>query len=189
MSDEQKGSLLMTTVPGIPGDMVSYRLTYEERGQLAKDLGQWISQYRRIRNPHQHLICDTVGGPITDHRLDDIPLGPYDSETAFLDYLTDGLENHKNQAPLSLLYEKQHDICFTHSDLHLSNLLIQEGRLSGIVDWENAGFKPEYWEYTRASWVYMGDERHQREFALAFEKDYAEELQAEKLLWELKPVY
>lgn len=164
-------------------------MTYEEREQLARDLGKCVSQIRRIKNHNKHLICDTLGGAITDHRLDDIPLGLYDSEAAFSDYLIKGLESRKGERPLSALYEKEHKICFTHSDLDLSNLLVQDGKLTGIVDWENAGFKPNYWEYTKALWPYMGQRRHAKEFSLAFDENYEEEADAEGLLWRLKPIY
>ncbi|KMU78038.1 hypothetical protein CISG_06800 [Coccidioides immitis RMSCC 3703] len=62
------GYLLMTRVPGVPMDSVFYRMTYEERSQVAKDLGKYISQYRCIRNTNKYLICDTLGGPTMDHR-------------------------------------------------------------------------------------------------------------------------
>lgn len=39
---------------------------------------------------------------------------------------------------------------FTHSDLHRTNIFVRQGRLSGIIDWEHAGFKPEYWRYTNS---------------------------------------
>lgn len=183
-----KGYLLMTTVPGVPAERVFYRMTYEERENLWQDVGQSISQYRRIPNKSEHLICNTLGGPITDHRINDIPLGPYNSKMDFLNYLTEGIEELTKKRPLSTLYEKEHDVIFTHSDLHLSNLLVRSGRLSGIIDWENAGFRPEYWEYTRTIWAYDHKKRHVQEVALAFEKDYEEELEAESLLWKLKYV-
>ena len=180
----------MTEVPGVPADRVFFRMTYEERNQLAKDLWKCISQYRRIPNENKYLICDTVGGPVTDHRTHTLePCGPYNTEVDFLNHLTKGLEDERNTPPISLLYDKKHQICFTHSDLHLSNLLVQGGRLSGIVDWENSGFKPEYWDYTRAVWAYMSDRRIAHEFSYAFDKNYEEELDAERELWRLKPVY
>ncbi|EQL38834.1 hypothetical protein BDFG_00360 [Blastomyces dermatitidis ATCC 26199] len=184
--------LLMTVVPGIGADRVFYRMTYEERRQLAIDVGSCISQYRQIKNDYaqKHLICDTLGGPITDHRTDDRGFcGPYNSKPEFLDDLTEDLESIRTERPLSYLYEKQHEVCFTHSDLHLSNLLVHRGRLCGIIDWENAGFKPEFWEYTRIVWGYKSDHRLSQDFELAFEKSYKEELEAERLLWRLKPVF
>ncbi|KAF3491839.1 uncharacterized protein GIQ15_01356 [Arthroderma uncinatum] len=152
---DRTGFMLMTKVTGYPAEKTYYLMTYEEREQLTRDLGKCISQYRRIKNHNESLICNTIGGPITDRRTDDIPYGPYMSKTAMLDDLTGGLEEIRKDKPLSMLYEKEHGICFTHADLHLSNIFLDGGRLSGIIDWENAGFKPEYWEYTAAMWPYM----------------------------------
>lgn len=42
-----------------------------------------------------------------------------------------------------------HAITFTHGDLHFSNILVGgDGHISGIIDWEFAGWYPVYWEYT-----------------------------------------
>lgn len=189
-SKDNTGYLLMTTVPGVPADGVLYRMTYEEREQLSRDLGKCISQYRKIPNRSNYLICDTLGGPLTDHRTGTgEQIGPYNSKADFLNDLTDGVERCRIECPVSLLYGREHGICFTHSDLHLSNLMVKSGRLCGIIDWENAGFRPEYWEYTRAPWAYEGRKRFEDEFSLAFEESYRQELEAEKQLWRLKPEY
>jgi Ser/Thr protein kinase RdoA (MazF antagonist) len=44
------------------------------------------------------------------------------------------------------------DIVFTHGDLDPRNILVENGRVSGIVDWEQAGWYPEYWEYIKTMW-------------------------------------
>jgi aminoglycoside phosphotransferase (APT) family kinase protein len=44
-----------------------------------------------------------------------------------------------------------HRIVFTHGDFKTHNILIDDGgRLSGFLDWESAGWCPEYWEFTTA---------------------------------------
>lgn len=50
-----------------------------------------------------------------------------------------------------------HQICFTHADLHPRNILVKKEakgprgwRVSGIIDWQMAGYYAEYWEYTKA---------------------------------------
>lgn len=50
----------------------------------------------------------------------------------FRDCLTRGVTKPRNELPLSLLYERKYDLCFTHPDLHRSNLFVTRGRLSGI---------------------------------------------------------
>jgi thiamine kinase-like enzyme len=38
-------------------------------------------------------------------------------------------------------------LVFTHADLADRNILVQDGRITGILDWEWAGFYPEHWEF------------------------------------------
>lgn len=46
------------------------------------------------------------------------------------------------------------NVCFTHADLHLQNIIISgepgERQPSGIVDWGQAGWYPGWWEYCKA---------------------------------------
>jgi hypothetical protein len=42
------------------------------------------------------------------------------------------------------------EIRFTHGDLSPGNILIENEHVSGIVDWEQAGWYPAYWEYVKA---------------------------------------
>jgi aminoglycoside phosphotransferase (APT) family kinase protein len=37
-----------------------------------------------------------------------------------------------------------------HGDLAPQNIIVQEGKIVAIIDWETAGWFPEYWEYTQA---------------------------------------
>lgn len=45
---------------------------------------------------------------------------------------------------------------FTHADLGAEHILVNpdEGRIVGIIDWEMAGFWPQYWEYRKALYGY-----------------------------------
>ncbi|KAI0101682.1 kinase-like domain-containing protein [Nemania sp. FL0031] len=51
---------------------------------------------------------------------------------------------------------------FTHGDLNPFNIIIRDGKIAGIIDWEFSGWYPDYWEYTsiwfgsRASTVWQG---------------------------------
>lgn len=48
------------------------------------------------------------------------------------------------------------DILFTHGDLDARNILVENGCVTGIVAWEQAGWYPEYWEYVKAMWGCTG---------------------------------
>lgn len=87
------------------------------------------------------------------------------------------------------VHSRQHQTFFTHADLHPSNLLIAGGRLWGIVDWECAGFFPEYWEYTKAMFGVCGDGPIEEIWRRAFDDSnkHEAELRAEQLLWKETP--
>ncbi|KAI9714887.1 MAG: hypothetical protein M1820_000176 [Bogoriella megaspora] len=43
-------------------------------------------------------------------------------------------------------YPASEPYTFTHGDLHGSNIMVQDGHITGIVDWELSGFAPYWWE-------------------------------------------
>lgn len=42
----------------------------------------------------------------------------------------------------------EHGIAFTHGHFAFHNILVYSGHVSGFIDWECAGWCPEYWEFT-----------------------------------------
>lgn len=52
------------------------------------------------------------------------------------------------------LHESPHRIVFTHGDLAHHNILVEDGHVTGFIDWEAAGWYPNYWEFTTA-WRYQ----------------------------------
>ncbi|EFE34612.1 uncharacterized protein ARB_06375 [Trichophyton benhamiae CBS 112371] len=102
--------------------------------------------------------------------------------SGFTDRLLQDVKGARDKPPLSFLYEKKHKVYFTNSDIHMTNLFVTRGRLSGVVDWENAGFKPEYWEYIRAMWAYGADKHAKCLYGSAFGDKYKEEYEAERYI-------
>lgn len=183
------GFLLMTRVFGDRLDKVFYRVTNEERKELGRELGRCISQLRQIPNTSKYQIANTLGGPAYDHRFEDKHCVPFNSDGDFFDYLTEYLEKERHERPLSVFYDRKHRTYFTHSDLHRTNIFVQAGRLSGIIDWEHAGFKPEFWEYTKSLWSCRARKDQKDILREAFDEDYEDELEAEMFLWRTKPVF
>lgn len=187
--DGNKDFLLMTRTPGEPMDRVAYRMSNKEQTQVGWDLKKCISQLRRIPNDSGHLIANLHGGLIFDSRFIDGDLvGPFDSIKEFADYLTHEFDPKvRNETPIATLYKKNYKVFFSHSDLHQGNILVKAGKFSGIIDWEYAGFKPEYWEYTKGLRIYNADKLSRMVLDRAFDESYSEELDAESSLWTLDP--
>ncbi|KAL2788030.1 hypothetical protein BJX66DRAFT_340646 [Aspergillus keveii] len=115
--------------------------------------------------------------------------GPFKSEDDFNEHLTSPLgESFSEVVDRKNLPVRQHTRSFfTHSDLHHSNLLVENGRLSGIVDWESAGFRPEYWEFTKAMYGTTGPGIMRDIWWRAFGRQYEFELEVEQQLWYMTP--
>ncbi|EFE37921.1 hypothetical protein TRV_07411 [Trichophyton verrucosum HKI 0517] len=175
MVNKTSGFILMTKVVGRSLSSILHRITWEELEQIGKDLANFITELRRIPNSSKYLIADTRGGPISDHRFFYQTWGPFKTVSGFTDRLLQDVKGARDKPPLSFLYEKKHKVYFTHSDIHMTNLFVTCGRLSGVVDWENAGFKPEYWEYIRAMWAYGADKHAKCLYGSAFGDKYKEE--------------
>ncbi|KAI0073546.1 kinase-like protein [Panus rudis PR-1116 ss-1] len=135
--DSPFSSILMTRIPGIT-------------------LALLIDCMRACDSPWGSRICSVDGGPVTGPRLPGGQVGPCDDENAFHDaFLALGSPNYwYSSRPFSeVLATAQematitHTITFTHGDLMGHNIMVHDGHISGIIDWECAGWFPEYWEY------------------------------------------
>ncbi|KAI1667871.1 Phosphotransferase enzyme family protein [Pyrenophora tritici-repentis] len=47
----------------------------------------------------------------------------------------------------------KHGIVFTHGDLKPNNIIVKDGRMTAIIDWEMLGWYPEYWEFVKAFYI------------------------------------
>ncbi|KAH8434372.1 aminoglycoside phosphotransferase family protein [Aspergillus melleus] len=182
-------NILMTRMPGQTLGSVAHLLSYAERDALAADIRDALAQLRSIPNSTPYLIADTLGGAITDHRIPDDTGGPFTTEAAFNAHLTSHLSITFEQIVRDnkLPYREHKLFPLTHSDFHHSNILLGQGRLSGIVDWESAGFKPEYWEFTKAMYCLPPDSVLGGIWRGVWGTQYEEELGIERRLWRVTP--
>ncbi|KAK0669245.1 hypothetical protein QBC41DRAFT_320196 [Cercophora samala] len=113
--------------------------------QVIGQLEQYMSQIRTIPNTANKsmAICNTHGGPIADMRLrGGKPLGPFRDEADFSKLMRYSDDPGR----------RRHAIVFTHADMNPRNILMDQFKrpdgsrgwmVTGIVDWEMAGFYPE----------------------------------------------
>jgi serine/threonine protein kinase len=77
---------------------------------------------------------------------------------------------------------QSHQIVFTHGDISPSNIIVEQSRIVGLIDWEFSGWYPEYWEYLAFMQRYT---RHSDWYSYApiiFRKDYEPERRAVRSL-------
>lgn len=128
-------------------------LSSDERISIAKQLGDVISKMQAATPPSDFLIGG-CGGPARDCRyIGTYTGGPFQDEDRFNDFilelvktippgiqnaLADGLRRHNGQP-----------IVLSHADLSPRNIIIKDGQLKALLDWEYAGWYPKYWEYVK----------------------------------------
>lgn len=185
----EEGYLLMNRIPGVPLSRCHEVLSDNDVAQITTQLQDHVTQLRAIPktiNPSK-AICDTLGGACRDSRVrGGNPIGPFVDEAAFSQMLRNSDEPSR----------RGHSIFFTHADLNPRNILVAEAlrhdgslgwRVTGILDWEMAGYYPEYWEYTKALYErFRWSRRYQDMIHGVFRRfgDYSKEFDVERRSWE-----
>ena len=78
-----------------------------------------------------------------------------------------------------------HKIVFTHCDIAPRNIIVRDNRVVGFLDWEVAGWYPDYWDYVKFFHTKGGRNRDWNGLIdEIFPESYAHELlQYTGLLW------
>ncbi|GJN66354.1 phosphotransferase enzyme family domain-containing protein [Purpureocillium lilacinum] len=131
-------------------------MTESARERTESQLKSYIQELRRLPSSYPGCICSCSGGPAYDHRIDNMETcGPFASIGEFHDSLVapvrksprpDWAEKYRKRLP------DAHAVVFSHADLSWENVLVdaESGDVTAVLDWEMAGFWPEWWEYRKA---------------------------------------
>ncbi|KAI1118547.1 kinase-like protein [Nemania sp. NC0429] len=123
--------------------------------------GDYVGGFNRSRCVAREFEWDY------DHS-DNHQYGPYTDEYGFNEGIVEALRRAspypENEDEESIGYSRMyatrqlvhslrnHEIVFTHGDLHSGNILVQDDLTVVILDWYTAGFYPDYWEWYKATW-------------------------------------
>lgn len=182
--------ILMEEVPGDYDTRIGYgQMTSEQVKTFGRELADYIGQLRSLQPPEPGFIGSLSLGSSLDHRLSGTRFGPFHSIADFHTYLRRGhpLENWGNKPDVVKTHSKPetYTVKFTHADLHPNNIIVKDGHITAIIDWEFAGWYPEYWEYTK---MYWGERESWANFYKAVEEEdeivkYPDEYAGELAIW------
>ncbi|KZZ90003.1 phosphotransferase enzyme family protein [Moelleriella libera RCEF 2490] len=156
--------IIMENIPGCSLDTAWTRLDSTDKVKISNQIRAHLDILRGIpapgyfgcigRKPFEDSIFWTAPG---DNVEDGIISGPFDSESKLNDALVlkyvynSGLNFKANYYRRVLpLVLRNHKAVFTHGDLQRKNVALAEDGTVVLIDWENAGWFPEYWEYATA---------------------------------------
>lgn len=186
-----KDVLILSRLPGARlYDQIS-TMTPSEVDSLAEDLRECFRQLRELPRPvpSEFAVSGFLGGKCRSCRTKDTTCGPFPDLTSFHEYIISnvGPEDRPRYRELcAKSHGKPHRVVLTHGDATARNILIDEStkRLTGLIDWENVGWFPEYWDYTNAYWSSYAMRPYEMEgFLDRVFPGYETELEVEKALW------
>ncbi|PWY94567.1 hypothetical protein BO94DRAFT_563174 [Aspergillus sclerotioniger CBS 115572] len=148
-TDGKLVKIYMDYIPGRPLNEAWTTMTETQKRSVADDLHNYVNQLRTLVGNYigaAHRGLAVIGQHVFHEG------GPFDQESQFNDFL---LSKIISKVPDTFRYhatrtlKDNHEIVFTHSDLAPRDILVRDGRVTGILDWEHTGWYPEYWEYER----------------------------------------
>jgi aminoglycoside phosphotransferase (APT) family kinase protein len=115
---------------------------------------------KQLRSLKVERVGGYVGPPNYGPRLDRRVVGcfhcsPFNTVRQFHDVVVATLRptmDYEQREFLRNMMKDNHGIVFVHGDLHPGNILIHDGHVAAILDWEMARWYPEYWEWCKAPW-------------------------------------
>ncbi|KAF5986051.1 kinase-like protein [Fusarium bulbicola] len=130
----------------------------DSQARILAQLKTLITELRDAPPPDGVGVANVDGDPIFDQRLPDKSFwGPFATIQEFHPELCSGLDLRDGEEAFPGLREfiEFHNgpwgsPVFTHGDLNSLNIMADGDTVTGVVDWETAGWMPPYWEYTSA---------------------------------------
>ncbi|KAK7682219.1 hypothetical protein QCA50_014806 [Cerrena zonata] len=148
--------LLMQAIEGDCLEDVWKDLDDAQKDSIVESLRSYISQLRALPPPYGRKVCALYGEGVRDGRITSSgPVGPFLDEASFNDYLVDAAEIFMDETTLPGIrarMREDHRIVFTHGDLAPRNIMVKDGKVAAIIDWEQSGWYPEHWEMVKAMW-------------------------------------
>jgi thiamine kinase-like enzyme len=109
---------------------------------------------------HLPIKGSITRGPLLDRVFDRFPrTGPFNTLNKFYDELERLPQQHlkphqRYKDPYLQSLPHDSSITFTHADVHPSNIMVSSSRsgpprVLALIDWGQAGWYPDYWEYCK----------------------------------------
>ena len=171
----EEGSHTLTLMNRIPGEPLSKawpKLSTYEKEVIARETAEYLLQLRNLQSDKMQALG---GRPIYSNFLfqdeeSELPHGPLASDDALWADMEHGLKETVPEAArirLRKFMPTAAPYTFTHSDLTNVNIMVENGHLTGIIDWEMSGYFPVWWEYVCTS---VPDSEEDREWKTLLRK-------------------
>ncbi|CAG8175671.1 unnamed protein product [Penicillium salamii] len=145
-----------------------------DKSSLCDELCQILKRLRRLeQDPSDHYIGSLNHQKLLDYVFQSYPkTGPFLTIKDFNDWFSCLPQSRlspskKYNDPYRHFLPDGGDIKVTHGDLHRGNIMISSSkpaRILAIVDWGQAGWYPDYWEYCKALYTCWYEDEWRRDW-------------------------
>jgi aminoglycoside phosphotransferase (APT) family kinase protein len=146
-----ENSIRMDFMPGERLDLVWPNMTADEKDGICRQLREILNTMRSVPWTNG-LVGSCSGGTVRDCRqYCDYTGGPFSDEASFNPFYFDLVRTTPDPIREALRQQLRddHRIVFSHGDLAQHNILVKNGQITGLLDWEYAGWYPEHWDYIK----------------------------------------
>ncbi|KAI0333962.1 hypothetical protein GY45DRAFT_1318823 [Cubamyces sp. BRFM 1775] len=174
----QDGSLIMDHIEGIQLKRAWRDMSMPQKLSVMRRITGFVEQLRAIPQPAPSTTSDLprsgwiggpFGSPFTDFMMtmESAPFGPFANEHDFNDWRVSRFKRFGDRhaptaariAEIRKLMREDHPIVFTHGDINRRNVLVRihgdgpdDVEITALLDWEQAGWRPIYWEGRKWIW-------------------------------------
>jgi aminoglycoside phosphotransferase (APT) family kinase protein len=142
----------MDFIHGEKLDVVWPGMTAAEKSSICRQLRDILTTMRSIPS-ETGFIGSCSGGQARDIRqYTDYRGGPFANEEIFNStFYFDLISTAPTQIRTALYQQVRNDhrIVFSHGDIAQHNILVKDGRITALLDWETAGWYSEHWDYIK----------------------------------------
>jgi len=173
----------------VDGELLHFtwdRLSQPQRSHVIDQLRFIVEQLRSLPPPQPPSVSALNNAPCFDARVaGSRTFGPFTTVAGFHDHLASASTFHIDEDGIKRIRSQMSDqqrILFTHGDLAPRNIFMNGDKVVALIDWEHAGWYPEYWEYVKAKYSHMLDTSWEDSISGIMPQDYEHELKLDKEL-------
>jgi aminoglycoside phosphotransferase len=152
--------ILMDVVAGVELSSAWHDMSQKTKRRVVDQLKDYLAQLRALHPPTDGAVTSVTGGPLRDgSRIGLKQFGPFQNHDDFHHFLRadtplDSFSTLEGGEEVVVAHRQRYTTKFTHGDFAPRNILVKkDGTVTAIIDWDSAGWFPEYWEYTKANFT------------------------------------
>ncbi|KAF2002346.1 phosphotransferase enzyme family protein [Amniculicola lignicola CBS 123094] len=187
-TDGTEAFLYMEAIQGKTLDNEWPEMKEGDRLRICSELKTILRSLRQIKqDPNDIFIGNITRSRYFERALfleSQVKTGPFLSVKDFHDWFIHQYKRRLSRADQETIPEPYRQdlpdtsrIVFTHGDLHQSNVIISSSpsgppQVAAVIDWEQSGWLPDYWEDCKAHWTVLpSSEWAQKYLPLIMKKD------------------